>query len=100
MNPSCWLCDGPPFEHVEELREYFANDDHSNWRAWAIVRTGEDFVVGFLAEGQNAKVGLRSAICSRAKRSGMVCARRCRHHGGESQSVNRRRMSTPYRRPY
>lgn len=41
-----------PFEHVEDLREYFANDDQSNWRSWAIVRADEELAVGFVAAGK------------------------------------------------
>lgn len=41
-----------PFVHVEDLRAYLANDDQSNWRAWAIVRTDEEHAIGFVAAGQ------------------------------------------------
>lgn len=41
-----------PFDHLDDLRAYFANDDQSNWRAWAIIRTGEDHAIGFVAAGQ------------------------------------------------
>lgn len=41
-----------PFEHVEDLREYFSADEHSSWRSWAIVRTGEDHAIGFVSAGE------------------------------------------------
>lgn len=45
-----WSC--APFDHVEDLRAYFAHDDQSTWRSWAIVRSGEQHVIGFVAAGQ------------------------------------------------
>lgn len=41
-----------PFERVKDLREYFANDDQSNWRSWAIVRADGELAVGFVAAGK------------------------------------------------
>lgn len=41
-----------PFEHVEELREYFSDDDQSNWQSWAIVRADEQLAIGFVSAGQ------------------------------------------------
>ncbi|WP_206244164.1 GNAT family N-acetyltransferase [Novosphingobium terrae] len=41
-----------PFETVEELHAYFAPDDGSSWRSWAIVRAGDDQAIGFVASGQ------------------------------------------------
>lgn len=41
-----------PFEHVEDLRAYFAQDNQSDWRSWAIARTGEEQAIGFVSTGQ------------------------------------------------
>ena len=41
-----------PFGSVEELRRYFAPDDASGWRSWAIVRTGEEHAIGFVSAGR------------------------------------------------
>lgn len=45
-----WSC--APFEHVEDLRAYFAEDDQSEWRSWAITRAGEEQAIGFVSTGQ------------------------------------------------
>lgn len=41
-----------PFGSVEELRGYFAPANGSDWRSWAIVRTGEEQAIGFVSAGR------------------------------------------------
>lgn len=67
-----------PFEHVEELREYFANDDQSNWRSWAIVRAGEELAIGFVAAGQK-----REGVSE----IGYLLAREAQGHGYAREAV-------------
>ncbi len=40
-----------PFATVDDLRDYFA-DGHSDWRAWAVTRTGDDRAIGFVSAGR------------------------------------------------
>ncbi|HGS7887185.1 TPA: GNAT family N-acetyltransferase [Pseudomonas aeruginosa] len=68
----------PPFAHVEQLRETFANDDQSNWRSWAIVRAGEDLAVGFVAAGQK-----REGVSE----IGYLLAREAQGHGYAREAV-------------
>ena len=67
-----------PFEYVEDLREDFANDDQSNWRSWAIVRTGEELAVGFVATGQK-----REGVSE----IGYLLAREAQGHGYAREAV-------------
>lgn len=45
-----------PFDCIEDLRKYFAHDDQSNWRSWAIVLADEladeKPALGFVAAGK------------------------------------------------
>ena len=67
-----------PFEYVEDLREYFANDDQSNWRSWAIVRAGEELAIGFVAAGQK-----REGVSE----IGYLLAREAQGHGYAREAV-------------
>ncbi|CAD0053599.1 unnamed protein product [Aureobasidium pullulans] len=44
-----------PFIHVDELRNYFAPEDTSGWKTWAIVKVGEDQAIGFVAASTKRK---------------------------------------------
>ena len=67
-----------PFEYVEDLREYFANDDQSNWRSWAIVRADEELAVGFVAAGKK-----REGVSE----IGYLLAREAQGHGYAREAV-------------
>ncbi|CAC9895080.1 unnamed protein product [Aureobasidium pullulans] len=44
-----------PFIHVDELRNYFAPEDTSGWKTWAIVKVSEDQAIGFVATSTKRK---------------------------------------------
>ncbi|KAI4715897.1 putative acetyltransferase [Aureobasidium sp. EXF-10727] len=44
-----------PFTDIEELRKYFAPEDTSGWKCWAIVKAGEDEAIGFVAACEKRK---------------------------------------------
>lgn len=44
-----------PFIQVDELRNYFAPEDTSGWKTWAIVTVGEDQAIGFVAASTKRK---------------------------------------------
>ncbi|CAD0108414.1 unnamed protein product [Aureobasidium uvarum] len=44
-----------PWTDIKELRRYFAPEDTSGWKCWAIVKAGEDEAIGFVAACEKRK---------------------------------------------
>ncbi|CAD0096276.1 unnamed protein product [Aureobasidium vineae] len=44
-----------PWTDVGELRKYFAPEDTSGWKCWAIVKAGKDEAIGFVAACEKRK---------------------------------------------
>jgi [ribosomal protein S5]-alanine N-acetyltransferase len=67
-----------PFEHIEDLRAYFTDDDPSDWRSWAILRADEEVAIGFVAAGRR-----RDGVSE----IGYLLARRAQGHGYAREAV-------------
>ncbi|KAL2025241.1 hypothetical protein VTO58DRAFT_103466 [Aureobasidium pullulans] len=53
-----------PFIHVDELRNYFAPEDTSGWKTWAIVKVSEDQAIGHHFSHLPANVSYFTAVAS------------------------------------